>query len=504
MNLNIILNNDVVLELLAMSSNDTQHCFTRLQKSPTRFWLSCLSLSSLKTQIFSNQHRPLKTLLDNIQLLSTLATHWKDIPDDHPNKIQAAISLDAATLPGKTIIWTNDPDFATLHPDIECGDHQFVYAMLAEFECEVEESMPFCDLENQQLALRSEIEKSFFNILKHGQYILGPEVKALELALAQYTKAHACVTVGSGAEAILLALMAISIKPGDEIITTPFASTVHVEMITLLGARPVFVDIDPDTYLLNSDLLDVSVTTRTKAIMPVNLYGQCPDYAAINAIAKKHHLFVIEEATQSFGAMQHGMPSGNLGTIGCISFLPCRTLGSYGNAGACITNDPGLADKLRSLQVHDHVQDNCQKFLGLNSGLDTIQAGFLLAKLEVFPEELEKRIKIANTYTQLLQAFIKTPVILPNNHSVYSQYTIQVRHREKVLQKLQENYIPASIYYPVPIHLQPAYAHLEYGENTFPVAEEAAAHVLSLPIHAYLEESAIQRVVKTLKQATLY
>ncbi len=504
MNLNIILDNDVVLDLLSMSTNDTQHCFTRLQKSPTRFWLSCLSLSSLKTQIFSNQHHPLKTLLDNIQLLSTLATHWKEIPEEHPNKIQAAISLDAATLPGKTIIWTNEADFATLHPDIECGDHQFVYAMLAEFECEVEESMPFCDLENQQLVLRSEIEKSFFNILKHGQYILGPEVQTLESELTKYTSAAACITVGSGAEAILLALMALDIKAGDEIITTPFASTMHVEMIILMGARPVFVDIDPDTYLLNVDLLEVSVTTRTKAIMPVNLYGQCADYEEINIIAKKHNLFVIEEATQSFGAKYQGIYSGNLGAIGCISFLPCRTLGSYGNAGACLTNDLELAEKLRNLQVHEHIQDNCQKFIGLNSGLDTIQAGFLLAKLKVFPQELEKRIQVGETYTKLLQAFIKTPVISANNRSVYTQYTIQVRHREKVLQTLKSNYIPTSIYYPIPIHLQPTYASLEYEENTFPVAEEAAKQVLSLPIHAYLEENVIQRIVKTLKQAMLY
>jgi UDP-2-acetamido-2-deoxy-ribo-hexuluronate aminotransferase len=482
--LNIVLDNDVVLDLLSLSKNDTQHTFTRLQKSPIRFWLPCCSLSLLETQINTIHHKPLAELLNGnkVQWLSSLAAHWNEIPTNCPNKTQALISLDAATLPGMTIIWSNNSDFTSVHPDIEWGDHEFVYGMLAQYEDEAS----FADLTSQQLLQRPMLEKHLFNVLKHGQYVGGSEVEELESELAAYVNAKHCITVASGTDALLVALMAVGVKHGDEIITSPFNFIASAEMITLLGAKPVFADIDPNTYTLNPFLLKSATKLKTKAIIAANVFGQCADFFAINQIANQYDLPVIEDGAQSFGASYHNRKSGILSAIGCTSFYPSQPLGAYGEAGACFTNDDTLAKTMRQVRNHGQSKRYHHQHVGMSSRLNTLQASLLLAKLKYFPKELEDRIKVAETYNRLLEGHLKTPVIVSHNTSVYSQYTIEVNHRNEVQQQLQKQGITTMIHYPMPIHLQPVFASFNQGQGSFPVAESVARRVLSLPIHPYL------------------
>ncbi|MDM8558125.1 DegT/DnrJ/EryC1/StrS family aminotransferase [Candidatus Parabeggiatoa sp. HSG14] len=494
--LNIVLDNDVVLDLLSLSKNDTQHTFARLQKSPIHFWVSCCVSSLLETQINTAHHKPLTALFDgnNVQWLSSLAAHWSEIPANCPNKIQALMSLDAATLPGMTIIWSNNLDFTSVLPDIEWGDHEFVYGMLAQYEDETS----FADLTSQQLLQRPMLEKYLFNVLKHGQYVGGPEIEELESELAAYVDAKHCVTVASGTDALLVALMAIGVKHGDEIITSPFNFIASAEMIALLGAKPVFADIDPNTYTLNPFLLKSATKFKTKAIVAANVFGQCADFFAINKIANQYDLPVIEDATQSFGASYHNRKSGILSAISCTSFYPSQPLGAYGEAGACFTNDDVLANMMRQIRHHGQNKRYHHQHIGISSRLNTIQASLLLAKLKHFPEDLEARLQVAETYNRLLEGHVKTPVVVSHNTSVYSQYTIEVNHRNEVQQQLQKQGITTMIHYPIPIHLQPVFASFDQSEGSFPVAEAVARRVLSLPIHSYLSEEKQTEIVDAL------
>ncbi|OQW94854.1 MAG: aminotransferase DegT [Beggiatoa sp. IS2] len=369
--------------------------------------------------------------------------------------------------------------------------------MLAEYGDD-EDNLPLIDLVSQQLRLRLQLEERLFNVLKQGQYILGPEVKILESQLSAYVGVKHCITVASGTDALLIALLAIGIKPGDEVITTPFNSSAPAEVIALLGAKPVFVDIEPQTYTLNPDLLEAAITPKTKAVIPVNLYGQCADFDTINQIAKKHHIAVIEDAAHSFGATYNEHSSCALSTIGCTSFLPTRTLGAYGDAGACFTNDDTLAETMQQLRNHGQSKHNYHRLIGTNSHLDTLQASLLLAKFMIFPQELEERTRIATLYTRLLEGKVKTPVILPRNTSVYAQYTIEVTDRDCLREKLLAHSIETAVYYPLPLHLQPAFSYLGYSTGSFPIAETAAQHVLSLPMHPYLTREMQHHIVQTI------
>lgn len=491
--LNIVLDNDVVLELLSKSTNDTQYSFIRLQKSPIRFWLPCCLLSLLETQIYPTHHQPLSTLLNkNVQWLSSLAAHWEEIPTDCPNKTQALMSLDAAILPGTTIIWTNHSDFLSIHPDIEWGDHEFVYSMLAQYENEAS----LLGLANQQLILRPQLEKHIFNVLKHGQYIVGTEVENLENELAAYVDVQHCISVTNASNALLIALMAINIKPGDEVITSSFNSIATASMITWLGAKLVFVDIEPSTYALNPTLLGSAITPKTKAIVVANVFGQCADFNAINEIANQHDLVVIEDATQSCGATYHSLKSGTLATISYTSFSPYQVLSAYGDGGACFTNDEELANRMRQLRNFGQDQHNHCSIIGISSRLDTLQASLLLAKLKVFPQELESRTQIAANYTRLLKGKLKTPIIASHNTSVYTQYIIEIDNRENVQQQLQKRDIPTAVPHLLPLHLQPIFA--KQGESHFPVTETVAPRVLSIPMHPYLTEEIQTQITKAL------
>jgi len=360
--------------------------------------------------------------------------------------------------------------------------------------------MQFIDLKTQYQLLKTDIKQAIENVLEHGQYIMGPELLQMEKLLADYVGVKHCLGVANGTDAILMALMALDIKPGDEVVTTPFTFFATAEMIALLGAKPVFVDIDPLTYNIDPSLLEKAITDKTKAIMPVSLYGQCADIDAINAIAKKYELAVIEDAAQSFGATYKKRKSCGLTTISTTSFFPSKPLGCYGDGGACFTNDDALAEKMRWIRVHGQDSRYHHPILGINGRLDSIQAAVIIAKMKIFPQEVEKRAQIGECYTQLLLNELVTPYVAPYNTHVYAQYTVQVEQRSFVQNYLQAQGIPSAIHYPIPLNLQPAFAYLQQPAGSFPVAEQASQRVLSLPMHPYLSEHDQQHICQVLLQ----
>jgi UDP-2-acetamido-2-deoxy-ribo-hexuluronate aminotransferase len=358
-------------------------------------------------------------------------------------------------------------------------------------------TIPFIDLKSQYQALKSPIQARINSVLEHGQYIMGPEVKELEDKLAALTGAKHCITCASGTEALLMSLMALGIGPGDEIITTPFTFVATAEVIVLLGAKPVFVDVEPDTGNINADLIEAAITPRTKAIMPVSLYGQTADMDAINIIALNHgNLPVVEDAAQSFGAIYKGRQSCNLSTVGCASFFPSKPLGCYGDGGAVFTNDDALAKAIREIRVHGQSQRYVHTRLGLGGRMDTIQCAIVLAKLERFEWEVQQRKVIGQRYTDLIHSRqasllkegltrsyeeIQVTVIRPNRTSVFAQYTVMVSNREALQKRLAQAGIPTAVHYPLPLNEQPAYKHLCCPDCT-PVAQQLAKRVMSLPM----------------------
>lgn len=365
-------------------------------------------------------------------------------------------------------------------------------------------SIPFIDLKTQYQALKPKIQARIDAVLDHGQYIMGPEVKELEEKLSAFTGAKHCITCASGTEALLMSLMALGIGPGDEILTTPFTFVATAEVIVLLGAKPVFVDVEPDTGNINAELIEAAITPRTKAIMPVSLYGQTADMDAINAIAAKHgNLPVIEDAAQSFGATYKGRKSCNLSTIGCTSFFPSKPLGCYGDGGAIFTNDDTLAQALREIRVHGQSQRYVHTRVGVGGRMDTLQCAIVLAKLERFEWEVQQRIAIGLRYNQQLdQAGIVRIQQRPEHTSVYAQYTIMVTDREALQRSLAEAGIPTAVHYPVPLNEQPAYKHLCCSDCT-PVAQHLAKRVMSLPMSAELNQVTQDEIVESLKASLL-
>jgi UDP-2-acetamido-2-deoxy-ribo-hexuluronate aminotransferase len=355
----------------------------------------------------------------------------------------------------------------------------------------------FIDLKTQYAALKTDIDRRIQSVLDHGQFIMGPEVGELEARLAEYTGARHCVTVASGTEALLISLMALDVKPGDEIVTSPFTFAATVEVIALLGAKPVFVDIEPDTCNLDVRALARAVGPRTRAIMPVSLYGQPCDMDEINAIADAHRLPVIEDAAQSFGAEYKGRRSCNLSTIGCTSFFPSKPLGCYGDGGALFTDDDKLAQAAREIRVHGQSRRYTHTRVGVGGRMDTIQCAVVLGKLQRFEWELEQRAAIGARYDALLDdAGIARVAVRPDRTSVYAQYTVFVEDRERVQRELQAAGIPTAIHYPTPLNLQPAYRNLQ--SVAMPRSEAAARRVLSLPMHPDLAAALQTTIVQAL------
>ncbi len=375
--------------------------------------------------------------------------------------------------------------------------------------------MQFIDLSIQQDAIRPELEARMAAVLAHGQYIMGPEVRELEGVLASYVGVRHCITVSSGTEALLISLMALGIGPGDEVITSPFTFIATAEVIALLGATPVFVDVEADTGLMDASLLEHRITPRTKAIIPVSLYGQIPDMRRINDIADSRGIPVIEDAAQSFGATLDGRRSCGVSTIGCTSFFPSKPLGCYGDGGAIFTDHDAIAEATRMIRVHGQKERYIHERIGVGGRMDTLQCAIVLAKWPRFAWEVEERGRIGSRYTRALTAAGAPPVeaewieaappslalldVRPTRSSVHAQYTVVVADRETVREKLAANGIPTAVHYPLPINEQPAYRAAARGST--PVAAWLARHVMSLPMGPDLATDDQDRVIDTLLAA---
>jgi len=369
--------------------------------------------------------------------------------------------------------------------------------------------MHFIDLKTQYATLKSSINQRIQTVLDHSQYIMGPEVQELEVALASYTGAKHCITVSSGTEALLISLMALGIKAGDEVITPSFTFVATAEVVALLGAVPVLVDVEPDTGNINADLIEAAITPKTRAIMPVSLYGQTADMDAINTVADKYGLPVIEDGAQSFGATYKGRKSCNLSTLGCTSFFPSKPLGCYGDGGAIFTNDDALAQACREIRVHGQSKRYHHTRIGVGGRMDTLQCAIVLAKLERFEWEIEQRIRIGARYLDLLTASpafsggqASAIAVRPDRDSVWAQFTVQVPERDKVAVKLNAAGIPTAVHYPCPIHQQPAYQQYAVGTD-LSVSEVLAGRVVSLPMHPYLDEETQVSIARVLHDCIL-
>ena len=361
--------------------------------------------------------------------------------------------------------------------------------------------MQFIDLAAQQARIKEKIDAGIQKVLSHGKYILGPEVSELEEKLAAFTGTKYCITCANGTDALQIAQMAFGIGPGDEVITPGFTYIATAETVAVLGATPIYVDIDPQTYNLDVDQLEAAITSRTKAIIGVSLYGQCADFDAINAIAAKYNIPVIEDAAQSFGASYKDKKSCNLTTVACTSFFPSKPLGCYGDGGAIFTNDEALATVIRQIARHGQDRRYHHIRVGVNSRLDTLQAAILLPKLEILDDEMQARQRVAETYSQLFTeaGIITIPFIEAHNQSAWAQYTIQVDNRDEIQAKLKEQGIPTAVHYPIPLNKQPAVAD---ANAVLPVGDAVAERVMSLPMHPYLEDQQ-NVIVRVLEQVII-
>jgi UDP-2-acetamido-2-deoxy-ribo-hexuluronate aminotransferase len=375
---------------------------------------------------------------------------------------------------------------------------------------EASKRIDFIDLKAQQQAIFPQLMERIQRVLAHGQYIMGPEIKELEERLAAYAGVRQVISCGSGTDALLMALMAYGVGPGDGIFTTPFTFIATAEVIQILGATPIFVDIDPQTFNIDPDLLKEAILglgknpltahLKPKGIIPVDLFGQPADYDRINAIAAQHGLFVIGDAAQSFGATYKGKKTGSLADVSATSLFPAKPLGCYGDGGAIFTDKDDLAEVLRSIRVHGkgtHKYDNVR--IGLNGRMDTLQAAIVLPKLEIFDQEIAARQEVAQRYSAALKDRVKVPLVAPHCTSVWAQYSVLSDDRTKLQQKLKDAGIPTAVYYPLPLHLQGAFAHLGYKSGDFPISESSSEKIFSLPMHPYLEQTAQDKIVAVFK-----
>lgn len=369
--------------------------------------------------------------------------------------------------------------------------------------------MQFIDLAAQQKRIRARIEERFRHILDHGQYILGPEIREIEEKLAAYVGVPHAVSVASGTDALLMPLMAEKVGPGDAVFAPTFTFIATAGAIALTGATPVFVDIDPETFNIDPGRLEEAIAaTKTagklvpRAIIPVDLFGQPAGYKAIQAIAERHGVFVLEDAAQSFGGSQDGRRTGALAGVAGTSFFPAKPLGAYGDGGMIFTASAEMRDLLLSIRVHGQGADKYTNVrVGFNGRMDSLQAAVLLAKMEIFPEEMERRQQVAGRYDRLLAGLVKTPVVRRGNVSAWAQYSVLHPRRDELIARLRDAGIPTAVYYPIPLHLQQAFAHLGYKRGDFPVAEKVAGEIFSLPMHPYLDEESQKRIAAVIAEA---
>jgi len=361
--------------------------------------------------------------------------------------------------------------------------------------------MEFIDLKAQLEVIRPQVMKSIEDVITQGNFILGKEVKELETQIASYLGVKHAIGCANWTDGLTICLMALGVGPGDDVITPPFSFFATTEAICLLGARPVFVDIDARTYNMDPKLLEAAITKSTKAILPVSLYGQCADFDAINAIAKKYGIPVLEDAAQSFGATYKGKKSGALSLVSGTSFFPSKPLGCYGDGGMCFTDSDEIATALRQIRAHGQAKRYEHVRLGVNSRLDTLQAAILIEKMKIFDHEFSLRQAVAAQYAELLDGVVESPYIDPAGESVFAQYTVEVDNRDEVQRLMQLDGVPTCVHYPKPLHMQPALKFLNVKEGSFLVSERASGRVLSLPFHPYLKNEDQKKVVGALGRA---
>jgi UDP-2-acetamido-2-deoxy-ribo-hexuluronate aminotransferase len=369
--------------------------------------------------------------------------------------------------------------------------------------------MQFIDLKKQYNKIEASVQQRINAVLQHGSYILGPEIHELEEKLAHYTGAKYCLTCASGTDALVLALMAYNVGPGDAIVTTPFTFVATAEAIALVGATPIFADIDPVTYNIDPHKILKAINDyksdkpigripkglKLRGIIPVDIFGLPADFDAINGIAEENGLFVLEDAAQSFGGMYKGKKAGSLAGVAATSFFPAKPLGCYGDGGALFTNNEELLNVFKSLRVHGQGIDKYENVrIGINGRMDTIQAAILLAKLELFDDELDLRQQVAKRYSQLLQKEVVVPRIPEDCLSAWAQYSVQSENRQNVMNRLKDAGIPTAIYYPKPLHLQTAFSYLGYAMGDFPIAEKVSERIFSVPMHPYLTQEEQARI----------
>ena len=544
--MNVVFDVNIVLDLLLQRKEyypEQERCFQLLMANdvplyfpvcalPTLEYVHLIELKRLQKaggikgdeNIRELSKEQLKVFFGQVISCTSLGAHWDAIPLDHPDHEDALISLSAFLLPGDTIIWTEDGAFKPLGDIAAVGDHHVVQEALSNKE----NSVPFIDLSAQQRVIRPALQKNIHTVLRHGKYIMGPEVKELEERLAAFVGVKHCIGCASGTDALLMALMAMDVGPGDAIFTTPFTFIATAEVISLLGATPVFVDIDPKTFNIDPGKLELAIKAvktndpsiyplptnpklrtqhpklKARGIITVDLFGLPCDYDRINAIAKEHGLFVIEDAAQGFGGEYKGKKAGSLADIGCTSFFPAKPLGCYGDGGAVFTDDDAIADILGSIRVHGkgtHKYDNAR--IGLNARLDTLQAAILNAKFDIFPEEIDLRNQVASKYTELLApcSTLHAPCVPEGYKSAWAQYSVMSDKKAEIQASLKEKGIPTAVYYPKPLHLQTAFAYLGYKEGDMPASEDCSRRIFSLPMHPYLKNSTIERIASELISA---
>lgn len=355
-------------------------------------------------------------------------------------------------------------------------------------------NIDFANLNHAYVEHKEEIDKAIAKVINQSNFIMGKEVSDFETNLSNFTESKHSISCSSGTDALLLAMMALGIQPGDEVITTPFTFIATAETIAFLKAKPVFVDIDVETYNIDTSKIEAAITSKTKAIVPVSLYGQPSDMDEINQIAKKFELSVIEDAAQSFGSEYGGKKSCNLSTIGCTSFFPAKPLGCFGDGGAVFTNDERLAEIMKSLRIHGQTERYFHKYIGMGGRLDTLQAAVLNVKLRHYQKDLERRQRVAHKYTKLLSERLITPIVKNDRTSAWAQYSVRVKDRNQVQYKLKQEGIPTAVHYPRPLHLQECFEYLGYKKGDFPISELISEEIMSLPMNPYLSEEELNYI----------
>jgi len=487
------------------------YIFDLAQAGETSLWMAASSLpilqyvtqQRLKTLGVASEEAKTKTqllltdLLQRVGVLTNFGHAQAQVLQQASDYEDAQIAACAANLPSADVaIITLDKTFDTLGQVSKITPHE-AWQKINQGQKISADSLPFIDLPQQQTKILSKLEAGISQVLFHGKYILGPEVTELEKRLADYVGVKYCITVANGTDALQIAQMALDIGPGDEVIIPGFTFIATAETVALLGAKPVYVDICPQTYNLDPTLLEAAITPATRAIIPVSLYGQCPDFDAINAIAGKYGIPVIEDAAQSLGATYKGRKSCSLSTMACTSFFPSKPLGCYGDGGAIFTNNDELAVILRQISRHGQDRRYHHIRIGVNSRLDTLQAAILLPKLEILDKEMALRNQVAHKYMELLACHSREsrnlvlPHIESHNTSAWAQFTIQVQNRDELQAKLKEQGVPTAVHYPIPLNKQPAVAD---SNVALPVGDAVAQRVMSLPMGPYMLEDDIQKI----------